>query len=519
MAATYTPQSDVEYAHAIPRFTTAGGMNENTDFNFTSISEMTDFSGFGSDDYFTGVMVLPVVLIACGVVALFFYNFLIMCRCCLHCLRCAPSEEDINEHPEKVVKSRNRVIFFFGFFVLLTILADHLLYYGNAQLDTGADDIISGGDQLNDIFADLSNSLSWASANATLVQPMLTTSQCITQLGTNNLYTDIVSGTSALSAGLDTLSGAMDSLSDMIDTLPPQVDALTEAVDTYMKGYKTIVLFGCYAVVIAFMILYMIAVFLQSSFIITFTIILSEVVVFVLTLLCGIMMIIVTVLADICMAPTEKFANLVPDTLKDVILFIGTCETTNPYSASIATAAGACTSISAAIGAVRDACMVVTNSGAGYDFSSEYGDWTTAGNNTIAIGESISKLDDDIDCLALNGVYDSLIHDALCTNMFGGLYKFWITEYLVSGGLFFTMIMASVIIMYFGTAWKLKKTDAHTHADAKDDAEVVQYEGVEEQDEAGYKEEYTFTPAGPGGSDAHHHRGLSKLNQSEVEMI
>ena len=130
MAATYTPQSDVEYAHAIPRFTTAGGMNENTDFNFTSISEMTDFSGFGSDDYFTGVMVLPVVLIACGVVALFFYNFLIMCRCCLHCLRCAPSEEDINEHPEKVVKSRNRVIFFFGFFVLMTILADHLLYYG-----------------------------------------------------------------------------------------------------------------------------------------------------------------------------------------------------------------------------------------------------------------------------------------------------------------------------------------------------------------------------------------------------
>merc|ERR1719198_1470166 len=122
------------------------------------------------------------------------------------------------------------------FFMLLCVLSDHLLYYGNASLDKGADDIISGGDKLNDIFYDLSASLTYASKNSTLVQDKFTgtSGDCLDTLGSTD--PDIEDASDALSAGLSSLATATGSLSDMIDTLPPQVDNMKDAVETYMKG-------------------------------------------------------------------------------------------------------------------------------------------------------------------------------------------------------------------------------------------------------------------------------------------
>lgn len=375
---------------------------------------------------------------------------------------------------------------------------------------------------MNDIFYDLSASLTYASKNSTLVQNKFTgtSGDCLDTLGSSDAT--IQAAADSLEAGLASLASATGSLSDMIDTLPPQVDNMKDAVEVYMKGYKTIALFGCYAVVMAFMFIYALAVFFQFTPLLIFIVLASEGVVTILTLLCGVLMIIVSILADICMAPTEKLANLVPGAaLGDTIRYMGTCEGTNPYTSPINTAVSAVSQITTAIGNIRDECQAAVDAaGSPYTWSAEFAEWNVAGNNSIAIEDSIDKLNSDIDCPALNAVYDKLIQDAFCTNLFAGLYRFWVTEYLVSGTLFFLMIMASVVCMYFGTAWKLKKTDAHSHADTKDGSmEAVAYEGVDgelDSDEAGYKEEYDFTPAGPGGSKALTH---SKLDESEVEMI
>jgi len=124
----YSPSTEVKMAHAIPRIDyETGGLSEHDTFNFTSTAQITSSDGIG---YFMGVVTLPLILIALGVVSLFFFNFLICCRFCCKCLRCTPTEEDINEHPEKVVKARNRVIFFFFLFMFLCLFADHLIYYG-----------------------------------------------------------------------------------------------------------------------------------------------------------------------------------------------------------------------------------------------------------------------------------------------------------------------------------------------------------------------------------------------------
>ena len=74
-----------------------------------------------------------------------------------------------------------------------------------------------------------------------------------------------------------------------------------------------------------------------------------------------------------------------------------------------------------------------------------------------------------------------------------------------------------------GVAWKLKKTEAHSHGEDEDeDKPVMIYEGEDEDEDGedtgsedngkGYKEEYTFVPAGVDGT-------TSKLAEHEVEMI
>ena len=85
-------------------------------------------------------------------------------------------------------------------------------------------------------------------------------------------------------------------------------------------------------------------------------------------------MIIVTVLADICMAPTEKLANLVPGAaLGDTIRYMGTCEGTNPYTDPINTASSAVGQITTAVEDLRDLCDdfdgTADGSGGTYDFS------------------------------------------------------------------------------------------------------------------------------------------------------
>lgn len=514
---TYSPSNEVKQAHNIPRIDyTTGGISEYDSFNFTSTSDVTGSKG---QNYLMGVVTLPIILIALAIISLFFFNFLICCRFCFRCLRCTPSEEDINEHPEKVVKARNRVIFFFFFFMFVCLFADHMIYYGNTQLDLGAYDLIDAADELNDVFYNLGDSLDWTSDNSTLVNNQLDNSACLSD--TTYVSGDLATAKTDLQSGLSTLTTAIGSLSDMIDPMPTQIDRLKDSIETYMVGYKTYVLFGSYAAIVALMFLYTLGVVLQSECILVILILASEGIVLVMSILCGIMMIIITFLADICMDPTEKFANLAPGSLKDVVLYFGECSVANPYESSISSASSAMTEMADAIAAIGPLCYdVYAASGGTVDYTGEIGDWYQAGNDTLAISDSIDKLNTDLDCPTLQSIYHLLINESLCTNLFGGFYKFWVSEYVVSGMLFFVMIMASVIYHYFGVAWKLKKTEAHTHGEVEDEGKPVTYEGEGEDDEdeddedndQGYKEEYTFTPAGVDGT-------TSKLAEHEVEMI
>lgn len=517
---TYSPSNEVKQAHNIPRIDyTKGGISEYDSFNFTSTSEVTGSKG---QNYLMGVVTLPIILIGLAVVSLFFFNFLICCRFCCKCLRCAPSEEDINEHPEKVVKARNRVIFFFFFFMFVCLFADHMIYYGNTQLDLGAYDLIDAADELNDVFYNLGDSLDWTSGNSTLVNNQLDNSDCLKD--TTYVSGDLATAKTDLQSGLTTLTDAIGSLSDMIDPMPTQIDRLKDAIEQYMVVYKTYVLFCSYAAIVALMFLYTIGVVLQSECILVILILASEGIVLVMSILCGIMMIFITFTADICMDPTEKFANLAPGSLKDVVLYFGECSVANPYSSSISSASSAMNEMSTAISAIGPLCYdVYALSSNTVDYRDEIGDWYDAGNNTLAISDSIDKLNTDLDCPTLQSIYHLLINESLCTNLFGGFYKFWVSEYVVSGMLFFVMIMASVIYHYFGVAWKLKKTEAHTHGEDEDeDKPVMIYEGEDEDEDGedtgsedngkGYKEEYTFVPAGVDGT-------TSKLAEHEVEMI
>lgn len=345
-----------------------------------------------------------------------------------------------------------------------------------------------------------------------------TSGDCLNTLGHSDA--SIKNARNDLKSGLGSLSTATDTLNTLISDLPPQVNSLSENVELYGKTYKRYALFGCYALIMFIMFLYALAVFFQSSKALIVITLLSEGVVTILTILCGVLMIVVTVLADICMDPTEKLGNLVPS-LSRTFTYMGTCEGESPYGPSITAASDALGLMVDATGTLRNLCNKWNGQGsyASYDFTGEYSSWTKAMDDSAEIQVSIAKLNTDINCPAMNNVYDIFVQQALCTNLFRGIYRFWLIEFVVSGNLFFLMIMASVICMYFGTAWKLKKTDAHSHDQKDGSVEAVAYDGVDgdldDDQEPGYKEEYDFSPVSPNGKALSH----SKLEDHEVEMI
>lgn len=497
----YSPSMEVKAAHAVPRFTMSGSISEDNSWNFTSIADVATGA-----DYAIAAITLPAVLIVLGLVALFFFNFLICCRCCCRCLKCAPSEDDIMSNPEKVIKSRHRVIFFFAFFLLLMILADHLLYYGNADIDKGADNLIDASERLSVIFTAIVTQtdiiVSYISDITTILDVTNTCKDYVPPFGQPN---PAAYGLGNMSLALNVLSSAVGDIGKLAKPVPGQLESMSAFVELYLKTHKQTALFGVYCIAMALAILYIVGTCLASKCILIITVLVSELLVLTLTILCGILFMVITFYGDFCMQPIVNLRNLAPgESLKDIVSYFGFCSTADPFAIPITTAQSGIAELASAITIVGNECSNV----APIDDPL----WVYATGNTTLINGAIGNIGLEVSCEPLNKIFTLFINDALCTNAFGGLYKFWIAEYFVSAMLFFVMIMASVLWQYFGEAWHLKPQDQHTGHHGQLDNKQDELAVAAPVDSAGgYKEEYTFTAAAPSAPAA--------ITKKDIEMI
>lgn len=225
----------------------------------------------------------------------------------------------------------------------------------------------------------------------------------------------------------------------------------------------------------------------------------GELVCFVSTIACSVVLIILTAYADICMNPAKNIGGVAGSNVQDMMVYFSQCTAEDPFQ-------GYLTTLEDSLDAARSDVETFGN-----DCKSD-GSITS---NYDAITDAVGDVKKETSCISLHEIYDTFFNDAVCNNSFDGVYKIWLIAFVCTICLFFILVSSCIIWQYFDVpgAWKLRPRDTHTgtHQQLTGTAFAAplahaQYEPVARN----MKQEYTFTAASPS---------TPALTRREIEMI
>lgn len=499
VAPIYKPTESVKTANNIPRF----------DYTSFSQIEANDFPGEfdlsmpPSDPYIKGLATLPIILMVLGFVSIVLMQLILFLRCCCRCFTCAPHEDDIATNPVKVIKSRNRVFYGFWLFIVIMLISDHLLYFGDADLNSGKDNLVLSLQLLKDVFNDIKT------ATSTLVSENTDLTDITQQIaaGACNNGNPYGAGTEAvavntMNAAAESMLTAFTAIDDLVKNLPDQIQTFIDSVEKFGGEYKNIGMYMLYGLMLILNLLFMAGACLTSKKIMYFAYLSAEVVCLFSTIICGVVMIIVQIYGDFCMNPSQNMMDFMgPGSGYDLLEYFSACQGTDPFASNVQNSQNGLNTFSNTI-SDNFATVCATNNNPSA---------TDAATAITGMNSGIAGISAATTCASLNPVYDTFMNQAMCTNMFDGLWKIWLCGCICSVSLFFLMAFGSVLWAYFGVAWKLRPEDDHTGAQVHlsgtnmEPAAVANYAAP-----TGYKEEYTFTAASPSAP---------ALTRKEIEMI
>lgn len=454
----YSPALSVQAAHGIPHVYQNGQMAANTNFNLSAGFAANAL--MGNSGYVPSLLTVPAVLLALGVITLIITNVMFFLRCCCRCLSCGPTEEMVETDPLKVVKKRKFLWYSFLFWVFVVILADHAIFFGNADFDKAIDNGANSFGKLKTMFAGIYNSTN-------------VMSKSLDSYNLNVAYSGPTCTTSLQSAA----NGAKSPLStvqDLVKGLPDQLGVLQSSLGQDAKNYKNNIFYILYAVVIVMAIAYpLVAYFLRSKCLFIIMMLVSEIVIFVYTFLCAFVMFFVMIMGDFCMNPSNNLVTAIPNSLgssKQMLTYYITCSGKSPFDSSIETITNQLGSMSLANTGTAQ-CP-----GANALWPTTY---TNAAQSALnSVSAQLNSMKAGLACGSganVNMAWDDAMNKAVCTDFFNGLFKIWVAQYVVSGALFFTVICASVLYQYFpGQFWNLKSTGEIERAEGDEENPSVQ---------------------------------------------
>ena len=503
--AAYKPSPEVMMIHDFPRMNyETSSLSEDNNWALTSnLDDISiDSSNVTLKNYIIGLITLPVLWVIVGVASIILFQFFITCRCLCRCLKCAPNEDDIASSPEKVIRSRNRMVWGFKLFLLLMIAGDVLLYFGNTSFQTGTANIIKSANMLKTIFLSLIVETKGMIAN-------LNTLQTVTQLvaqGTckdgGSTSTDVADAATSATAAIAAMTSAFNSILKLVDNVPKALDTVIDASDKYGNTYRELGLYALAGFVILIALIFYIGYFCASKVILFFGLLVGEIVCLIGTIFGGLFLVILSLYADLCVDPAKNLGVVAGSTsTQDMLTYFSTCVGTDPFNKPLTDATSNINSFTASLANLEGECTE-TN-------------WGMLETASAGIVTSLSAVNTQTDCEPLYKVYNTFVNEAICNNAFAGFYNVWLSVCCSSIMLFFLMIFTSVMWQYFGVSWKLRPDNVHTgnhmhlvgtngQAPQPHDALALDIPST------GYKQEYTFTAASPTAP---------VLTRRDIEMI
>lgn len=491
----YEPSDAVKFFHELPRLSvfTGGSVSEN---EWPAGVENLDLgslqNGTPTSNYFVGLISLPVIIMVAGCFSIIVMQLCLFLRYCCKCLNCGPPVDAVNEDPEKVIKSRNRVLWFFWLFLAIMFLSMCALYFPREDLNTASNNIVTSLQLLSNTFTSLADQTSIIDDSAGFI------SEKVNECGKDTTDQSLKSAYTATATAMDGLEEGASGVNALVANLPDILDSVVTSVEVNADAYTNIFLlmFAIAGVVLA--VIFTLGAKLGSKALMFSGYFLGVVICLLATIACSILLIILTAYADICMDPPKTMGGSVGGSAEDMMLYFSRCTAEDPFKSNLDLLQKNLDDAQDSIDQIDGYCN--------NDIGTKY----------EAIKSSVDVIAKDTSCLYLHEIYDTFFNDAVCTNSFDGLYKIWLIAFVMTFSLFFVLVCSCIMWQYFDVpgAWKMRPRDVHTRTHdhltgttASASHPHAQYEPVGGNI---VKQEYTFTAASPSAP---------ALTRREIEMI
>lgn len=273
--ADYSPNPLVRAGYHIPHLTNHLGESSLT---FQDIS--TDMVG-----YMMSILVFPIILVVIGVVSVFIYQLVLMCKCCCKCC-CkqvtVPQEDHGGAFIKTITKNNPITMSFFFLFILFAVIANFCVFKSNAYFSNSITQAVGSMADLADIFTDIKG----------IGNDLVSVGQEMNQTMHMSECASIDSMLGSINQEINSFIYYSDQLVDVVGSFPSSINDAKDTFNKYAQK-KNLVVYIYFAVICGIILMLLISSCCKSKFYLNFSIFLTELVVLTLTVIAGAELIVV----------------------------------------------------------------------------------------------------------------------------------------------------------------------------------------------------------------------------------
>lgn len=384
--------------------------------------------------YLWAVLLVPGILLAAGILSLIFFNVGLLFRCCLVRCKCAPKTfAPYGVTPEVWANNVKRRGKKWGISVLalsvLVIFTDHVIYYGNDQLNQGVSKVKDTVSSVARIFSDLNSDGNVLSAYGVQMRNALTLSSCSQAKSTIAHY-------------LDTYDAAANSFSATAYSAQSHASGANTLIDTYFVYYRQISVYSLYALVVGGAVFIILSQIFGSVCSMKFAIFINNIVFFILIILAAVTMTLSAMTADFCMDPNESVLRVAPvgGSTKSVLAYYTTCKGINPLNQYISNANSSVIALNNSLTAL----LTTSGSPCASDIYLK-----TIRSSALGVFNEMNIVQQGVACSVIQPIWDNFLSDSMCGHLYTGWFSLWLVFLVTSFLLFLLLITASISYQYF----------------------------------------------------------------------
>lgn len=235
------------------------------------------------NSYSKSTLAVPIICSGLGLLILFTFQIVLCSRCCIRACKCGPPMVEVSASPSHASRT-SQVIFirtFFGFFFFVTLVYCQSILFGNGYLSDGVDKANNALSYLETTFTSLDTYGNDLTAEGTSVESDI-----------NSAYSNGCTEAKLLISYFSDYFDYVDEYLSYVSPIPNKCEDASNELDTWGSTYKNRSVYVFYGVIMLCLILYLIGMLFSNKLTLYGGIAVSELVLFVMFVLCAVEMVI-----------------------------------------------------------------------------------------------------------------------------------------------------------------------------------------------------------------------------------